>query len=309
MKNSTFSYGLSGNLGDQIQSLACEQFLTKIDKRFDRDALKEVTEEEKYMTIMQGWFSHTPERCFPPSASIVPVFYGFHIANQNDNINHFLNPASVSYFKQHQPIGCRDRKTMEMLINYGVDAFYSKCLTLTFPKREAEPQNGKVYLVDVENMKIPEAISKEAISVSHIVNPLWGEEIKYLMAKKLLNLYRDDARLVITKRLHCALPCIAMGIPVVFFGNPDDYRISIIKDLNIPINPIVLSKENMPNQQSIPPKFPFLNFLRKIETKTLEEDDTSKIDWNPTSILFEEEKKEIISNLNRLIRRTIERNS
>jgi hypothetical protein len=34
--------------------------------------------------------------------------------------------------------------------------------------------------------------------------------------RALLNRYRDEARLVITQRLHCAVPCMAMGIPVVF---------------------------------------------------------------------------------------------
>ena len=37
--------------------------------------------------------------------------------------------------------------------------------------------------------------------------------------------------MVITTRLHCALPCIAMGIPVVFFGDPNDYRTQIVSDV------------------------------------------------------------------------------
>ncbi|WP_073095483.1 polysaccharide pyruvyl transferase family protein [Cyclobacterium lianum] len=48
-------------------------------------------------------------------------------------------------------------------------------------------------------------------------------------------LYKRYATLVVTSRLHCALPCIAMGIPVIFFGNPLDYRVSIIGELGLKI--------------------------------------------------------------------------
>ena len=55
---------------------------------------------------------------------------------------------------------------------------------------------------------------------------------------KLLYIYKRYAKRVVTTRLHCALPCIAMGIPVIFFGNPDDYRTSIISELGLDIHKI-----------------------------------------------------------------------
>jgi hypothetical protein len=44
-------------------------------------------------------------------------------------------------------------------------------------------------------------------------------------------MYKEQASLVITNRLHTALPCMAMGIPVVFFGSRADGRTSIINDI------------------------------------------------------------------------------
>ena len=38
-----------------------------------------------------------------------------------------------------------------------------------------------------------------------------------MRAEKLLEAYRSRAKLIITTLLHCALPAIAMGIPVVVF--------------------------------------------------------------------------------------------
>jgi hypothetical protein len=44
---------------------------------------------------------------------------------------------------------------------------------------------------------------------------------KMSRAKQLLEEYRSRARLIVTTLLHCALPAIAMGIPVVAFYPPN----------------------------------------------------------------------------------------
>ena len=61
---------------------------------------------------------------------------------------------------------------------------------------------------------------------------------KLLVYLKLLYIYKRYAKRVVTPGLHCALPCIAMGIPVIFFGDPDDYRTSIIEELGLEIHKI-----------------------------------------------------------------------
>jgi hypothetical protein len=226
------------NLGDSIQTLAAERFLPSLDKRFDRDTLGDVEENDIYLLIMNGWFTTRPEK-WPPGASIAPVFFGFHlnIENNKDVERIFLNDKSLEYFKRHEPIGCRDRATAKMLSERGIKTFYSKCLTLTFTRRSSEPENGKIFLVDIDPKKIPlpEAIERKAVRVSHSVPHIYPDEVKLLMAKSLLDMYKNEARLVITTRLHCALPCIALGVPVIFFGNPDEYRVAILPDLGVPI--------------------------------------------------------------------------
>lgn len=224
------------NLGDQIQSLAAEQFLPGIDRFFDRDTLSLEKADTPYLIIMQGWFSMTPELCFPPPDNIIPVFFGFHISAHNNGYQHFLNDATVNYFNNHEPIGCRDRSTLDLMQQKGVRSFLSLCLTLTFPARHNKPKNGKVILVDAKNINLPDQITKDAVSVSHILKVSGlSEETKRKMAAELLTLYRDEARLVVTTRLHCALPCIAMGIPVIFFRRKDDVRLSILDEVDLPV--------------------------------------------------------------------------
>lgn len=91
IKYAGFNYNGLNNLGDQIQSIAAEKFIPKISKRFNRDSLSKVLSNDKHLIIMNGWFTHQPQRCFPPSDSIFPIFWGFHISNWNDSWDHFLS--------------------------------------------------------------------------------------------------------------------------------------------------------------------------------------------------------------------------
>lgn len=246
IKFGLLKYDNEPNLGDEIQSLAALQFLPRVDAKFDRNNLTTAQATARHLLIMNGWFSQTPEKAFPPSDSILPLFVSFHIAGTNESLRHFLKPSSIEFFKKHEPIGCRDRKTMEMLRSKGVDAFYSKCLTITFPARQKEPKDGKVFLVDIDKrIPLPRHIRKGAVRVSHIVPPYISDETKFKLAQEILDMYRNEAKLVITTKLHCALPCIAMGIPVIFFGDPEDYRISVLRDLGLTINPYMLPKNGI----------------------------------------------------------------
>ncbi len=277
MKYAGFKYCLSDNLGDQIQSLAAEQFLPSVNKRFDRDSLNQVSETEKYLLIMNGWFSESPKN-WPPSESIMPVYIGFHITEHYNTRHYFLNNKSIEHLKQYEPIGCRDKKTAQLLSEKGVKNYYSKCLSLSFPKRKSEPKNGKVFLVDVTHIFIPKNIRREAIKITHSVPRYYDNTIKLLMAKKLLEMYRTEARLIITSRLHCALPCIAMGIPVIFFGNPDDSRLNILEDIHLKTYIYKM------------PKSRILRILKKRIFKFF----PRKVNWNPDPISIESEKSKLI---------------
>ena len=115
----------------------------------------------------------------------------------------YLEPDSIAYLKTHEPIGCRDQQTCDWLLERGVDAYYSKCLTLTFPKREREPEDGKVFLVDVEYYPVPKALRKRGHKVSQMTVPFYDDETKRKMMRQLLETYKNEASLVVTSKLHC----------------------------------------------------------------------------------------------------------
>jgi hypothetical protein len=225
------------NLGDTIQSLAVEQFLPRVDAWVERDGLNSVPPEVTHLVVMNGFFNPAPGN-WPPADSVRPVFFGFHMANKGHVHSAMLSDESIRYFRNYQPIGCRDQFTAKILRENGLDTYYSKCLTLTFPRRTVEPENGRIYIVNADDAPVPRYLAENAIRLSHDVPYSLRDDEKRRLAKERLDLYRTTASMVITTKLHCALPCLAMGIPVIFFGDPEEYRITIIKDLGVPIHEI-----------------------------------------------------------------------
>lgn len=155
---------------------------------------------------------------FPLSNKIIPIFIGFFTADESV-------AKEIAKYERFGVFGCRDLVTMEMMRKQGVSAYMSGCFSLGFRKRDVIPSDGKVYLCDPPEKLIP-FIPKEYLDNS-VDLPVPHREMKKRgysqeneeMAKEYLSHLVDElkmnARLVITRRLHMALPCIAMGIPVV----------------------------------------------------------------------------------------------
>ena len=232
-------YTNSFNLGDQIQSLAVEQFLPRLSTRFERDSLRSIEHKrKKYLLVANGWFSHTAELCFPFSPCITPLFIGFHITGWNHSWEYVKNKNVLDFFQTNNPIGCRDKFAEAKLKEYGIDAYFSNCMTLSFPMRENMPKKIKYFLVDVPSiLKILDYILKKSQYLTHFCQDSTEKEI-FELAKLLIAYYRKEASAVITTRLHCALPCLAMGIPVIFIGNENNCRIRNLLEINVKIHTI-----------------------------------------------------------------------
>ena len=227
------------NIGDPIQSLAvinlyremgvAEEDIIPVD-RFD--AMDYAGEE--CVMVFNGLESvetavfNTPT--LPPAPQIHPIYMGLHYSRK-------VNPGEIESFIRHGPVGCRDGLTVNTLTNLGVSAFLSGCLTVTYPLREKTDSQDKVFLVDVQESLIPfipDSIKEEGISVSHIrhfASPAGENRISreeavtfHKVSYEMIERYRSEARLVITSRLHCAAPCMAMGIPVILAHDSFDER-------------------------------------------------------------------------------------
>ena len=267
------------NLGDYVQTIAVRKALEKIYKNeklefdyFDRDSLSFYENEsmKRDRVVMQGWFSHSYS--FLPSKFLNPVYVGTHFDLQAQIFIEKMLSIKPDLFKSSE-IGCRDYSTLSFCKKHHIAAYYSRCLTLTLPKRPLMDTQKKVFLVNIpEDWEkfIPENLRKNAVRVNQ-KKILKGSEAwwkLYSNAEALLEQYRSQASLVITTALHCASPCLAMGIPIVLLAdNPEENLV----------------------------RFSALDGLIKV--KTLKDLEQGKVNFNPQVFDIELLKQAMLTNL------------
>ncbi|MCF4120261.1 hypothetical protein L1785_04635 [Antribacter sp. KLBMP9083] len=162
-----------------------------------------------------GWYMHNQFDLrfgFPFHENLNPLFVSFHV-----NKHAVLTPTAVDYLKAHGPIGCRDWTTVHLLLNAGVPAFFSGCLTTTvntvFPvEHEAAPADAPVVYVDTQAPSIDDAYVTH--SYPEVRSASFGTNLRDAVA--LLDSYRTSYTKVVTSRLHCFLPSWSIGANVDF---------------------------------------------------------------------------------------------
>ena len=243
----------TNNIGDYIQTLAVIKLIGKEYKILDRESLNSYNDEPRKV-IINGWFMEKPFN-FPPSSNIKPLFISFHI--NPDIASDFLNSNTVSYLKEHQPIGCRDTFTQELLEQHSIKTFFSSCVTLTLNKTDyispvykknstliigafdrLKPyieKNKGLYKRLISTIKIPykfmnyktknlifnQWLGKQSFEVNFanqiVEKKISSHEEGVKLAEEVLIKIANSDR-IITSRIHSALPAVAMGKKVIFIN-------------------------------------------------------------------------------------------
>ena len=225
------------NIGDYIQTMAQLNIYRKIIEKFynkkysmehflpivfdntlddfefvalERDQISnhyELYKSVKIIMIMNGWFMHPINKKydFPPPSNIEPIFVSIHIKDDT-----LLSPDTLKYFKLHEPIGCRDTYTMNLLKSHNIDAYFTGCLSLTLDCFDGmKKKNNASYVVDVEYN------AKKTGHISHLIKSprLIHERELIIKACNLLKRYYH-ASSINTSSLLCYLVCKVFGTPV-----------------------------------------------------------------------------------------------
>jgi hypothetical protein len=244
------------NVGDNVQSLAAKQFLPQVDTLVNREKMTDF-KGERTKVILNGWFTHNIHN-WVPNDNIDPLFVSFHI--NNTAAPFMLSEKGIAYLKKYEPIGCRDQFSADTLKAKGIDAYFTGCLTLTLDTYKVDDsergqdiyivdplysyqttekafysikrflrsvQNGSIFKIGKRGQHLKNFIDADLLKNAkyEIQEPPSGkytDEEKFAMAEDLLNKYAR-AKLVITSRIHCALPCLAMGTPVIFVNGFDSF--------------------------------------------------------------------------------------
>jgi hypothetical protein len=232
----------TNNLGDDIQSIAAEQFLPWIDLRIDRDSVNRPIDgiTDNLKIVLNGWYTHAPQS-WPPASFLTPLITSFHISREiwRDNIGGLrasevlVRGESLRYLREHGSIGARDLSTLALLRESGVESHFSGCLTFTLGAGGAAVRGDYVCAVDLPEpvlARLRERTRGRLVVRTHHCSEGGPIERAYI-ARRLLSLYAH-ASCVVTTRLHCALPCLALGTPVLFLpAAPDSYRFAGLAEL------------------------------------------------------------------------------
>ena len=186
----------------------------------ERDKLSATSGNDKVTVFFNAWWgsSHAD---WPPPTNIDPLMLSIYIGPKMQR----QWEKHIGYLKQREPIGCRDSRTLNLLRTHGVKAYFSGCLTLMVKNPNIGQRNEHIYITDVSQHLVkllPLTVQEKAIYLEH--NMKGSERLdslsRFSVAYQLMEKY-GSAKLVVTQCIHCALPCVAMGTPVIFINSPD----------------------------------------------------------------------------------------
>ncbi|HKY90851.1 MAG TPA: polysaccharide pyruvyl transferase family protein, partial [Nevskiaceae bacterium] len=238
LPHALLTYSETGNLGDEIQSLAAQQFLPSTDLWLDRDRLDAAP---ACKAILNGWHTHAPER-WPPSKDLQPLLVSIHLTDEvfwrnklgRAPADVLLEGENLEFFRAHGPVGARDRWTLQRLRDAGLDAWFSGCMTLTLGPGRPFEKLDYVCAVDLPPAALAALRARthaRIVTTTHADAVTVDAQHRAARARRLLSIYAR-ARCVVTTRLHCALPSLALQTPVLMMPTADDdYRFSGLLDL------------------------------------------------------------------------------
>lgn len=238
MKYGIIIHKTTMNLGDDIQSYAAARQLPEFKYCLPRENLDSFKSDnnEPVGVIMNAWWMWQKWN-WPPAESIYPLMISMHMNNYtiyrkaSPIQGEWLEGIGGEYFRAYGPVGSRDNTTVDFFKQYNIDTYFSGCLTLTIPKQKKTADAGTyVCLVDLKpdlEKKAREWLKDSGLEIrtfTHHCDYRKSDatiEQRFDVVEDILTQYQN-AKFVVTRRLHVTLPCLALETPVVSIVNLDD---------------------------------------------------------------------------------------
>lgn len=232
------------NIGDDIQSLITTK-LFPINYLVDRDDYNIIYDyktgnkikkiPEKIYLIMNGWFMHNPSFIindlkinFPYENNLIrPIFLSTNLSNPL-----LFSEKSLNYYKKFPPFYSRDKNTTDKLKKENIRCKTFGCLSQLFEKKHLELReikkdtNNTICFVDVigakEIFKNKHSPKDQIIEINHETQEITNKNPleRLFLCEDLLKFY-TTCKKIYTTRLHCFLPCRALGLDVEYLGQLD----------------------------------------------------------------------------------------
>ena len=245
---------------------------------------------------------------FPPSTHIDPIFISFHI---NPSIEkEFLTLKTIDYLKQYEPIGCRDKYTQSILKRHNIETYFSSCVTLTLKQQDfmdSSYKEKRILIIGAfdrlkPSIRFRQGGKKALISCIKWPYKFFNYQFKKYIFRKWLNnqnYYTEffnqtveekisshsegiekaksmlkkiaNSEIVITSRIHSALPAVAMEKKVIFIDEGLEHinHKSRLSGLTSFFKSIKLKEIRMLNLDSIRVEMKHKSYSKEIEEKII----------------------------------------
>ena len=229
-------YGLTwrphtDNLGDDLVALAAMQRLPRVDRVLDADGLDtplpDMGGEDRLVLLCSGVFLRSSAH-WPPEEHIAPVCIGVHLSEEDawGLPLSTLDGAGLETLSAYAPVAVRDVRTADRLARLNIPHTLTGCLTLTLDHPPMKRQGILCCDAPEEVVSVLREFRKDVDTVTHGMsdpNPDFSARME--AARALLTRYAS-AEMVFTRRLHCAMACLAVGTPVLLLYHPEYEDIS-----------------------------------------------------------------------------------
>lgn len=209
-----------GNSGDELQSFPGLQFLPYLSDFVDRDfGLPESRAQHLFANAWWGYPS-----LFPPPPNMSAALFSVHMSGRFQTT---VVPNNLDYFRRYTshvgPIGARDSPTLAFLESLGLPTYQSSCFTQMLRPhgnnyKDTKQNRDLIMLVDVDpELLPPDVANRGQVYMANVNKSVVNErEARLQHAQGLYYRYSNEAKVVITSRIHSALPASVNGVPVIF---------------------------------------------------------------------------------------------
>lgn len=246
MKYANFSTlgRMSVNIGDYLQFIVTDYLysLMGVDEnevvRISFDEVETYDGEAVILPFCYSFIYFVKSGKISISNKIKSVFLAVTLSTIDQFMNldeFFSDDDNRAYFLKHSPVGCRDEITYNIFVKYGIPAYIHGCMTAIFPKYSGSPGKKTLFIDAPKSLLpfIPDSLFDEYefstqqyyLDKSDCMN--YRKIFEFVRSK--YQYYRQTAKLVVTSRLHVALPLTAFGIPVILAKDHVDGRFSFIE--------------------------------------------------------------------------------
>lgn len=234
-KYGILSYWWTCNIGDDIQSVATAQFVPRVDYFINRNKIINPPKENVTVVMNAYWSNKHILFKMDRYKTIKPIMVSIFVDGLWETVKKEVKKPN-QYFEKFAPIGTRDLVTMRSFMRENISSKFTGCMTLWLQNPHKQPRKTKniIYLVDVPRLMKPVLSVRDhnIVDVGHYYNESIDLIHKFKFAYSLLHKYAE-AKVIVTTRLHVALPCVGLGTPVIFLTEKHFSMDVIKKDLDV----------------------------------------------------------------------------